>query len=78
VRSVAGYEGVAAVPYKMAVMPIETSAFAQGQQPCRMFEVDRMNKPRTCPQCVKLVQWCRNCHSNHHAGGWATCARQKT
>jgi len=32
-----------------------------------------MNKPRGCPQCVKLVQWCRNCRRNHHAGGWATC-----
>ena len=53
------------------------SPYSEGRQPCRAFQVDRLNKARTCPGCNAMVQWCRNCARNHHAGGWETCPGQK-
>jgi hypothetical protein len=59
------------------IMANAISPYSEGRQPCRAFQVDRLNKARTCPSCTAMVQWCRNCGQNHHAGGWETCPGQK-
>jgi len=54
-------------------MPDTRTPYADGRQPCGAFKENRMNKPRTCPMCTTMVQWCGNCSQNHHSGGWQTC-----
>jgi len=51
----------------------DSTPFVKGRQPCRAFQQDKLNRPKTCPSCERTVQWCRSCLRTHHAGGWETC-----
>jgi hypothetical protein len=60
----------------MGDMPISTTPYSQGRQPCAAFQADKLNRPKTCPSCERMVQWCRSCLRTHHTGGWQTCPGQ--
>lgn len=61
----------------MAAMPNVNAPYLEGRQPCRAFQEDKLNRPKTCPSCENRVQWCRSCLRTHHSGGWETCPGQR-
>lgn len=46
-------------------------------QPCENFTDPTDSRPEynyhECFRCGGIVQWCQNCHKDHHQGGYQTC-----
>lgn len=47
-------------------------------QPCNNFQSKELTlggnpQPHSCPHCDEVRYFCKNCSSDHHAGGWFKC-----